>query len=116
MKRAPVAGVEEPQLELLMGDVTQTFRNFAKTSRKLERLARKSGVPVSSEGFNHLLGEQLREVNRAFEAYKKSREEMYSYIKSTYWRSKYLGASTKASIAGRERQHEASEHLLRTAS
>ena len=80
---------EEPQLTALVWEVSEAFRRFAKKARKLSRMASKSGGPVSSEGYNYLVQEQIRELNRTFGAYMRSRDEMRYYVQSTYWRSKY---------------------------
>ena len=98
--------VEEPQLTALVWKVSETFRRFAKKARKLSRMTSKSGGPVSSEAYNHLFEEQIRELNRTFGDYMQSREELRYYIESTYWRSKYYKhgghIALKPDIAERE--------------
>jgi hypothetical protein len=80
---------EEPQLTALVWEVSESFRRFAKKARKLSRMASRSGGPVSSEGYNFLIQEQIRELNRTFGVYMRCRDEMRYYVQSTYWRSKY---------------------------
>ena len=52
-------------------------------------MASKSGGSVSSEGYNYLVQEQLRELNRTFGVYMRSRDEMRCYVQPTYWKAKY---------------------------
>jgi hypothetical protein len=107
---------EEPQLTALVWEVSEAFRKFAKRARKLSRMASKSGGPVSSEGYNYLVQEQIRELNRTFAAYMKSRDDMRYYVQSTYWRSKYYTHGFSSSAALKRDQPEKMRQSFRTAS
>lgn len=109
-------GGEEPQLTALVWEVSERFRRFAKKARKLSRMASKSGGPVSSEGYNHLVQEQIRELNRTFGAYMKSRDEMRYYVQSTYWRSKYYKHDLNSALELDMGQPEKVRQSFRTAS
>jgi hypothetical protein len=52
-------------------------------------MASKSGGSVSSEGYSYLVQERLRELNRTFGAYVRSRDEMRCYVQPTDWKAKY---------------------------
>ena len=110
------ASVEEPQLTALMWKVSETFRRFAKKARKLSRMTSKSGGPVSSEGYNYLFQEQIRELNRTFSAYMSSREEMRCYVHSTYWRSKYYDHGLNFALKSERHSQEKMRQSFRTAS
>jgi hypothetical protein len=82
------AQVQEPGLSFWISELTEAFFLFAREARKLERLTRKMRSPLSSEGYNYLLEQQMERVRDTFVHYRKTREEAFAYIKTHYWRSR----------------------------
>lgn len=100
----------------MLWEVSEAFRRFAKKARKLSRMTSKSGGPLCSEGYNYLVQEQIRELNRTFGAYMRSREEMRYYVQSTYWRSEYYKNGFTAALESDLDQRRKMNKSFRTAS
>lgn len=107
------ANVEEPGLAFWIAQVTDSFFVFAREARKLERLSRKMRSPLSSDGYNYLLEQQVGLVHCTFAAYMKSREETFAYIKSHYWRSPFFGRNRAIPPARSEKEEEIDELIVR---
>jgi hypothetical protein len=71
----------DPRVACLIAEVNTAFCCFSKEVRKLERQARRMRGPLCSEAYNHLLDEQVQEVNCTFNTYMRLREELFACIK-----------------------------------
>jgi hypothetical protein len=74
----------DPRVARFIADVSRVFCCFSKGVRKLERQARRMRGPLCPEGYNHLLDEQVREVEGAFHTYMRLREELFTCIKREF--------------------------------
>jgi hypothetical protein len=91
--------VTEPRLRALLSSNAAALREFSKQTRALARFSRRtesrqSKSPIASEKHGDLLEQQVKAVNLAFAHYIKSRKELFLYIKTSFWRSKFHGEST----------------------
>lgn len=87
------ASVSEPRLKALLSSNAAALRELTKQTTALARLSRRTNHPLASEGYSHLLEQQVKVVNLTFARYIKSREELFLYIKTSFWRSKFYGES-----------------------
>jgi hypothetical protein len=90
--------VTEPRLRALLSSNAAALREFSKQTRALARISRRTESrqaksPIASQGHGDLLEQQVKAVNLAFARYIKSRQELFLYIKTSFWRSKFHGES-----------------------
>ncbi len=107
------ANIEEPGLAFWITQVTDSFFVFAREARKLERLSRKMRSPLSSDGYNYLLEQQVESVRCTFAAYMKSREETFAYIKAHYWRARFFGRNRAIEPAENRKEEDIGELIVR---
>jgi hypothetical protein len=88
------ACTDEPRLRALLSATAMALRELSKETRALARLSRRMKSPLASEGYSHLLEQQVNAVNLGFARYIKSRGELFLYIKTSFWRSKLYGGCT----------------------
>jgi hypothetical protein len=100
----------DPRVARLIADVSRVFCCFSKKVRKLERQARRMRGPLCSEAYDHLLDEQVREVEGAFHTYMRLKEELFTCIKVNSWRTRF---HDRAESAGAE---QATSELIEDAS
>jgi hypothetical protein len=81
--------------------------------RKLERLARKMRGPLSSEGYNYLLEQQVDRVRCNFAIYMKTKEGTFEYIKTHYWRSRFFQRDRATAPAQIKIEDEINERVVR---
>lgn len=92
---------EEPWTAILVEELANSFREFAKGSGRLARLAqRKKRCRIPSEGFNLLLAQRMEEVEDAFHTYMRRKEELLTHISSTARRA--MEAHGKSSASPRQ--------------
>ena len=75
---------EEPWMAILIEEMGNSFRMFAKESGRLSRLVQaKKKCSIPSEGFNLQLSMRMECVERAFHTYMRRKDELLSYILTT---------------------------------
>lgn len=75
---------EEPWMGILIEELGNSFRVFAKESGRLSRLVQaKKKCSIPSEGFNLQLSMRMECVERAFHIYMRRKDELLSYILAT---------------------------------
>jgi hypothetical protein len=99
-KRWPIVSFDDPHLGPMLSGTAKSFRAFCIEVRGLRRLTNRMKTPLSSEGYNYLLEEQISKVTRSFADYIKHREELLLYIKTTFWRSRSYGCFQTANVSG----------------
>jgi len=79
---------EEPWMAILIEELGNSFRMFAKESGRLSRLVQaKKKCSIPSEGFNLQLSMRMECVERAFHTYMRRKDELLSYILATAHRA-----------------------------
>ncbi|HWF39925.1 MAG TPA: hypothetical protein VG322_15485 [Candidatus Acidoferrales bacterium] len=75
---------EEPWMAILVEELGNSFRMFAKESGRLSRLVQaKKKCSIPSEGFNLQLSMRMECVESAFHIYMRRKDELLSYILAT---------------------------------
>jgi hypothetical protein len=74
---------EERWTMIWADELGRAFREFSKQAGRLTRLAQRKKCRIPSEAFNHLLRQQMGEVERSFDRYMRRKEELLTYIKAT---------------------------------
>ena len=75
---------EEPWMAILIEELGNSFRAFAKESGRLSRLVQaKKKCSIPSEGFNLQLSMRMECVERTFHIYMRRKDELLSYILAT---------------------------------
>ena len=78
---------EEPWMAILVEELNNSFRIFAKESGRLSRLVQaKKKCSIPSEGFNLQVTMRMECVERAFHTYMRRKDELLSYILATAYR------------------------------
>jgi hypothetical protein len=79
---------EEPWMAILIEELGNSFRVFAKESGRLSRLVQaKKKCSIPSEGFNLQVSMRMECVERAFHTYMRRKDELLSYILATAHRA-----------------------------
>jgi hypothetical protein len=91
------ASVSEPRLKALLSSNAAALRELTKQTTALARLSRRTNHLLASEGYSHLLEQQVKVVNLTFARYIKSREELFLYIKTSTSRRASGGRNFMAS-------------------
>lgn len=90
--------LDEPWTAILVEEMARSFREFAKESGRLARLAqRRKRCGIPSEGFNLLLAQRMDEVEEAFRTYLRRKEELVNHIRATAWRATKARGNCSAS-------------------
>ena len=75
---------QEPWMAILVDELGQSFREFARESSRLARLVQpKRKCRIPSEGFNLQLATRMEKVDTAFHTYMCRKQELLSYILAT---------------------------------
>ena len=75
---------QEPWMAILVDELGQSFREFARESSRLARLVQpKRKCRIPSEGFNLQLAMRMEKVDTAFHTYMRRKRELLSYILAT---------------------------------
>jgi hypothetical protein len=106
---------DDSKLLPLLASAAKSFRAFCAEVRALRRLTNRMKTPLSSEGYNYLLEQQVSKVTRSFGDYIKQREELFLYIKTSFWRSRSYGCLPAASASG-ENESKAAARWIANAS
>jgi len=102
LQAPPPAESLDPWIAIRVDELGKAYRNFARESGRLSRLAqRKKKACIPSEAFNELLAERIEAVEQAFQLYKRRKEELLGYIRMTTRRS---GPASQARPAGKPPQ------------
>lgn len=93
--------IEEPWMAILVDELGNSFRAFAKESGRLSRLVQaKKKCSIPSEGFNLQLSMRMESVEHAFHIYMRRKDELLSYILATaHHAQRRAGAQLSASPA-----------------
>jgi hypothetical protein len=79
-------------IRIWIQELEKAFCEFSKQAARLARLAqqqKKSSIP--SDAFNRLLSESVREVELAYDAYIRRKDELLTNIKTFSQRSRFYG-------------------------
>ena len=75
---------EEPWTAILVEELARSFREFARQSGRLARLAqRKRLCSIPSEGFNLLLAQRIERMEGAFLTYMRRKNELMTHLGAT---------------------------------
>jgi hypothetical protein len=106
---------DDPHLGPMLSGAAKSFRAFCVEVRSLRRLTNRMRTPLSSEGYNYLLEQQISRVTRSFADYIKHREELLLYVKTSFWRSRSHGCF-QAANQSRENESKAAARWVANAS
>lgn len=106
-----IMSFDDLHLGPMLAGTAKSFRAFCAEVRALRRLTHRMKTPLSSEGYNYLLEQQIGEVTRSFGDYIKRREELYLYIKTSFWRSRSCVCLQVASRAGENESKAAARRI-----
>lgn len=96
---------EEPWMGILVEELGQSFRAFAKESGRLSRLVQpKKKCNIPSEGFNLQVTMRMECVERAFHTYMRRKDELLSYILATAYQAQRR-STTPASAPSAKPNH-----------
>jgi hypothetical protein len=110
-RESDVVNFEELKLRPLLSETAKSFRAFCTEVRGLRQLTNRMKTPLSSEGYNYLLEQQVSKVTRSFEDYIKHREELFLYIKTSFWRSRPYGCPQAAIRSGEDESKAAARWI-----
>ena len=90
---------EEPWMAILVEELNNSFRIFAKESGRLSRLVQaKKRCSIPSEGFNLQVTMRMECVERAFHTYVRRKDELLSYILATAYRAQRRSGSSAQNL------------------
>lgn len=93
---------EDPWITIWVDELGRDFGQFSKQVGRLMRLVQhRNKCPIPSDGFDHMLNQQMREIERAFDSYRRCKEELLTYIKATAWHREPCAENTEQNSADR---------------